>query len=161
MCIALHCECYGNNFCHWNLSHGTHSSISAIITFFFWIHLVTNFGSILCFALSTGAIIFTIMNIIGLIMGCKWGVDPPVKAPPDALTSRAAHPFPPSSELIQLQMEFTLLFLRVRVRGKVKKKNNKLKKNCLRCKCIPLTLSLKTTTPRKRKQITTHLLHKI
>ena len=105
--------------------------------------------------------IFTIMNIIGLIMGCKWGVDPPVKAPPDALTSRAAHPFPPSSELIQLQMEFTLLFLRVRVRGKVKKKNNKLKKNCLRCKCIPLTLSLKTTTPRKRKQITTHLLHKI
>ena len=91
--IALHCECYGNNFCHWNLSHGTHSSISAI-TFFFWIHLVTNFGSILCFALSTGAIIFTIMNIIGLIMGCKWGVDPPVKAPPDALTSRA-HPLPP------------------------------------------------------------------
>ena len=37
--------------------------------------------------------IFTIMNIIGLIMGCKWGVDPPVKAPPDALTSRA-HPLP-------------------------------------------------------------------
>ena len=40
--------------------------------------------------------IFTIMNIIGLIMGCKWGVDPPVKAPPDALTSRA-HPLPPPS----------------------------------------------------------------
>ena len=36
--------------------------------------------------------IFTIMNIIGLIMGCKWGVDPPVKAPPDALTSRAQDP---------------------------------------------------------------------
>ena len=104
MCISLHCECYGNNFCHWNLSHGTHSSISAIITFFFWIHLVTNFGSILCFALSTGAIIFTIMNIIGLIMGCKWGVDPPVKAPPDALTSRALFPSPSSLSRIQFQM---------------------------------------------------------
>ena len=49
-------------------------------------------------------LIYRVRVLIWLIMGCKWGVDPPVKAPPDALTSRALFPSPSSLSRIQFQM---------------------------------------------------------